>query len=125
MKYTNGQCEKFRSLENRASRIIYQSNQSKVPLLLNKNGIRCSTFIRKCLDNDVCDNFKNYFQLQEHSINTRNNRNILVIPKMRTEFGKKLFMYMGAKVYNELPLEIRKERNFKKYVGLIQLHYKY
>ena len=73
----------------------------------------------------VCDNFKNYFQLQKHSINTRNNRDIPVIPKMRTEFGKKSFMYMGAKVYNELPLEISKERNFKNYVGLIQLHHKY
>ena len=32
-------------------------------------------------------------------------------PKIRTEYARKYFYYTGAKVYNELPLKIRKITN--------------
>ena len=35
------------------------------------------------------------------------------IPRMRTEYGKRSASYMCAKIYNEIPLELRKEDNEK------------
>ena len=39
---------------------------------------------------------------------------LLKLPKINLEFGKKSFMYQGAKIYNDLPSKIRSpDTNFK------------
>ena len=44
---------------------------------------------------------------------TRNSKHMLRLPKFNLEYGKSYFMFMGALIYNELPLEILKLDNFK------------
>ena len=63
--------------------------------------------VRSCLDNKVIEPFKNYFQLIEHPIRTRNISKIICLPKIKLEYARKSFAFTGAKVYNMLPLEAR------------------
>ena len=66
-------------------------------------------FVRRCLDGACCENFDDFFTKIEHSQNTRNNKYLLRLPNLRTEFAKKSAQFMAAKMYNDQPLEIKKE----------------
>ena len=46
---------------------------------------------------------------------TRNNQCLVKLPKIKTEYARKSFRFMGAKIYNELPLDIRKTESFNAY----------
>ena len=63
--------------------------------------------VRKCLNGRVCSNFKDYFTINEHNVGTRNRYNLLQIPKVKLEIAKNGFFFMGAKLYNLLPIVIR------------------
>ena len=54
-----------------------------------------------------CEVFQNYFERLNHLHNTRNNNLSLKFPKVRTEFGRKGFYFLGAKAFNDLPLSVR------------------
>ena len=43
--------------------------------------------------------FENYFTGNSHKMKTRNNNKSVVIPKVRTETGRKTFSFQGAKVF--------------------------
>ncbi len=60
---------------------------------------------------------------QQHGIETRNNKHLLKLPAIRTEYARKSFYFMGAKLYNELPLEIRKAENYRDYERQITEHF--
>ena len=42
-----------------------------------------------------------------HNQNTRNNKYAAQITRVKTEAGKKAFLFQGPKVYNELPSDLR------------------
>ena len=81
--------------------------------------IVCS-LVRKCIYGDVCDNFKEYFAINNHSMRTRNQKHLLKLPKVRLEFARNSFYYTGAKLYNDLSIKIRdsskNERMFKAFI---------
>ena len=52
---------------------------------------------------------QNYFELIAHGKLTRNNNNLLRIPKVRTTVAQNGFFFQGAIVYNQLSTEIRSE----------------
>ena len=56
--------------------------------------------VRQFLDGDICYNFVTYFNLQNHSRNTRNNGLNAVLPKVKLKYAQNGFYFMGAKVYN-------------------------
>ena len=45
--------------------------------------------------------------------------------KDKTEYARKSFRFMGAKIYNELPIEIRKTESFSDYSNLLKKHFSY
>ena len=102
---TATQKDRLHSLERRVSTITTQKVRSIESLIKRQ----CCTVVKRCLENDSCYNFSRYFQLNQHMINTRNNGFALKLPRFKLEFGKRSFRYIGAKWYNDLPLEIRKE----------------
>ena len=55
----------------------------------------------------MCDNFLNYFQINNHTKITRNKDLFVTIPKVKLEIARSGFFFMGAKLYNLLPKEIR------------------
>ena len=60
--------------------------------------------MKKCLANNVCENFD--FNLNLHEKNTRNKGILMKLPKIRLEFEKKSFYFQGAFLFNSLPQSI-------------------
>ena len=71
----------------------------------------------------TCDSFKTYFTLENHARETRNNEYLLKLPTIRTEYARKSFYFMGAKLYNDLPLELRKIESYRDFENSITEHF--
>ena len=112
-KRTNVQKQNLESFVNRAKNIIKHRSNDNIHLtsLENIGKQHLCLFVRRCLEKTVPENFENYFKLQQHSIGTRNNNVSIKLPKVRTEYGKRSVKFIGAQVYNSLPLNIRKSEN--------------
>jgi len=67
------------------------------------------------MDRRLCANFHDYFTLLQHTKNTRGNNSLLKLPRVKLEFERKGFYFFGAKVYNELPNEIRQLSEFESF----------
>ena len=74
--------------------------------------------VYKVLINDnACGNFNDYLAINYHVKNTRNRNKLLKLPRVKLEFAKRSFKYMGAISYNDLPLNIyacENDQNFRK-----------
>ena len=70
----------------------------------------------KCLNDELCSNFQDYFEFNQNKTNTRNNNISVRVPRVKLEFARSSFYFMGAKIYNELPRDIRASDNFKQQV---------
>ena len=47
------------------------------------------------MNDDVCKNFNDYFAINYHAKNTRNRTKLLKLPRVKLEFAKQSFKYMG------------------------------
>ena len=68
--------------------------------------------VYKCLHDETCDSLKGYFVVNQHDLGTRNQNLLVKLPKIKLELGRQTFKYYGAKLYNELPINLRREENF-------------
>ena len=68
--------------------------------------------VRKCVQKETCENFKDYFKIQFHDRATRNNDYSLQIPKTNLKNAKHGFFSIGVTRYNKLPTKTRKIENF-------------
>ena len=50
--------------------------------------------------------------------NTRNAKKLLRLPSVKLESTKKSFKFTGAKLYNELPIEVRSATSAKMFASL-------
>ena len=107
LKLTRTQENKLNSLHNRASQIITQGQTCEVISPLNAIKRRACVLVHNVLRNNVCHALSQYFAYQEHCKNTRNNGYNVCLPRIRTEYARKGFFYMGAKTFKELPLTAR------------------
>ena len=55
----------------------------------------------------LCSNFQEYFKINKHNLGTRNKKIFLQIPKINLEIAKNSFFFIGAKLYNLLPIDIK------------------
>ena len=101
---------KLKSLDNRARRVV--GGNVEIKSLQNRMNIKACSFVKQCLEENTCDSFKNYFEINKHSLRTRNNNKLLKLPKVKLEFGKKSLRFQGAQIYNSLPISIRESTNF-------------
>ena len=111
---------KVEYLEGRARKII----SSDIPSITAIYKKRLCTYVYKCLNGEVCENFIDYFDCINNPVQTRNNGFLVRLPKVRTESAKKGFYFVGAKTFNELPTNIRKAKNLKEFKYLINLYFK-
>ena len=117
MNLTRTQKKELASLGTQASKIL---NFGVAPIEneLYKHSIE---LVRKCIKENVCSNFLEYFKINFHNKFTTNKELLLVIPKVKLEFARSKFFFLGAKLYNLLPREIRlseSEADFMKKVKL-------
>ena len=86
--------------------------------VLNVSLRRATNMVYKVLMNDnVCENFNDYFAINYHAKSTRNRNKLLNLPWVKLEFSKRSFKYMGVMLYNDLPLNVRaceNDQNFRK-----------
>ena len=117
---TRTQKSKLKSLTSRATNII--GNNISINDIETTMNIRTCLFVRKCMEKKLCDAFNEYFEVSDHSKATRNNKSLLILPRVRLEFERKSFYFFGAKIYNELPLDIRREINYIKFKQSLMQH---
>ena len=98
-------------LESRACRITSGASLTHIPKISNIHRKRCCTYVYKCLQQDVCKNFIDYFEAISGKIETRNNGLLIRLPKLKLEVARKGFYFMGGKYFNDLPYDIRNAEN--------------
>ena len=111
---------RFQKLHERAYRIVYHNkNEHKWLTIQNEMNRRCVVDVFKCLNKIRTPNvFDNYFSRTAHGMNTRGNNNLITVPKVRTEIGKKSFSFQGTVIFNKLPRAIREEISYTKFIHL-------
>ena len=59
-----------------------------------------------------------YFETHKHNTMTRNNGYEVILSRL--EYSRGAFYYMGAKLYNSLPLDTRKTADFNDFNKLLK-----
>ena len=57
-----------------------------------------------------------------NSYHLRNTENTLVLPQPRTDYLKKSFSYMGAQLWNSLPIELRQATSLNAFKTKLRRH---
>ena len=112
LKLSHTQLSRLESFHCRSVKILSRDGDIKIPLVSDVIKKRACRLVRKCLDGNVCSTLQKYFTVINHNKETRNNAHLLRLPAVKTEYARRSFFFMGAKVYNELPIEVRKAENF-------------
>ena len=68
---------------------------------------RACCFVFDCLDGTACFPFKDYFQRFHSALNTRNSGKTARLPKVKLGFARRSFYFLGASIFNSLPLSLR------------------
>ena len=102
LKLTASQNNKLLSFHDPAVKTISLGcnleSEVRLPSVIDSNNERTCLLVRKCIDKDIYPIFHNYFTVLNHEKGTRNNEFILRLPKIRTEYVRKSFSFMGAKM---------------------------
>ena len=103
---------KIQSLESRAKSIILNGKPVALSIWSIQDVLkkRICEFVYKCLKNDVCEDFQNYFDLMRN--NTRNKDILIRISSIKLECTKKSFYFTGASLFNSLPAPQRRADTF-------------
>ena len=104
---------KLEKIHERAFKIIKGNSDQQInvtPLMTLIKRHACQ-IVRKSITTKLPSPMDNYFELMTHSKTTRNNKNSIVIPKVKTKTAQNGFFYQGATIYNSLTREIRSEVN--------------
>ena len=103
----------IRSIETRSLEIISpkcSSQNCDLRFLTVDNFLqkRACCFVFDCLNRTACFPFKDYFhRLHHNASNTRNNGKTAELPKVRLDFARCSFYFLGASIFNLLPLSLR------------------
>ena len=108
LNLTQTQRQKLQTINQLAEKIIGKKQTSIENEIKNHSVMR----VRKCLQKETCENFKDYFKIQPHYQVTWNNNYLLQIPKTNLKYAKNGFFSMVVTLYNELPTKTRKIENF-------------
>ena len=116
--------KKLQSIQDRAHKIIAPTKTTllKMDTLDQIRKKRVSIDVFKSL-NDCCPPLlRNMFERFDHGKETRGNGSRLVLPKVKTEAGRKTFTFQGALIFNGLPTDLMNEPyfiNFKRKIDTL------
>ena len=68
---------------------------------------RACCFVFDCLNGTTCFPFKDYFERFHNALNTRNSGKSARLPKVKLDFARRSFYFLGASIFNSLPLSLR------------------
>ena len=114
-------------MQERATKVVFLNGTPEVGLQSVKNckKIRACELVKKIVVGDICDSLKDHFTLNNHVRVTRNNGFIATLSNVKTEYGRRSFAFMGARICNELPLNIRKTDDIKSFSAMLLKHFSY
>ena len=113
--------DRLQRLQNRSARIITHCTRSSAakeqlhwPTLSSRRSYHKAKLVFLCLHSLVPSYFSLYFTRFSniHNYSTRQSMR-LSLPKVKQNFGKRTFLFTGAKIFNELPLNIVKSDNIQ------------
>ena len=119
LNLTVTQINRLTSLDNRAKRI---TNNIKITPLHDSIRKHACKIVKKVITGDICSNLKGYFEVNNHSKQTRNANFLLKVPRIKLETARSSFCYMGVKFYNDLRLSFRKAESYKEFERQLKLH---
>ena len=123
LNFTPTQLNKLDRLSARASEIIKGSSKViiKNRKLYDLMKMRSAVLVSK----GICKKYElltDYFTLMEN--NTRNRASLLRLPAVKLKVAKDSFRFMGAKLFNELPLSVRMKVKEKTFEAELKNHFK-
>ena len=119
LSLTNTQLSKLSSLDRRITRLTTK-RQTPIHNEMKKHAV---LLVRKCLDRQFCENFRNFFTVRVHEQNTRNNGFMLKVPKVKLQVAKPSFRSLGVKIYNDLPIQSRQTNSLLVFKEQIKKHF--
>ena len=106
----------FQKIQDRSFKIVYEKKSIDKSISIQSACNRLSILdVWKCLYGTAPKTYKNYFKRIEYNINTQNNKKNIVLPKVKTESGRKSLMFQGAKLFNLLPTDLKEESSITKF----------
>ena len=115
---------KLDSFHKRAMKIINWRCDKEVVLpsidMLFKK--RACEFVAFCLTTEI-EQLKGYFELIQHQRSTRNNGFLIRVPNMKLEYARKSVKYSCCKIFNALPLDIRRNVFENSYRSQLKSHF--
>ena len=106
--------QKLQNLQDRANCIVYGRKPYRWRSVKNEMKL-CVVDVFKCLNGLIPENFDKYFTRTQHCKVTRGNNSLVVLPKVRTESGRKSFMFQGAIMFNQLGNSVRNETSLLRF----------
>ena len=113
--------DRLQRLQNRSARIITRCSRSSEatrqlhwPTLSSRCSYHKAKLVFVCLRSLVPRYFSLYFTRFSniHNYSTRQSMR-LSLPNVKQNFGKRTFLFTGAKIFNKLPLNIVKSENIQ------------
>ena len=123
LNFNQTQLNKLASLDAWVTRVLNKDSDLEIvpPKAIDCIRRHSCALVRKCIDKNICSNFHDYFTVRKSGCVTRNSDLLVKLPKCKLEVAKSGFYYTGAKMYNDLPLNIRKEKIFNLFKKLLSL----
>ena len=84
-------------------------NSVKLPSINHIRNKMCAIEVFKCLNGISPPDFKEYLKRLGHCKGARGNGHSLLLPKVKSEAGRKTFGFLGAKIFNKLPNNMKTE----------------
>ena len=121
--FNQTQTNRIKSFERRTQEIIAAGE----PLNCNVNILDCRKrrvceFIQDVRLVNVKPPLNDYFTVENTKANTRNKNLFVHVPKVKLEYGKRSIRFIGAKIFNDLPINIRKKYKDTNFKDLLKKH---
>ena len=110
-------------LQRAAECVLISDVSLLVTSVTNCRKKRACEFVKKIVVGDIWDSLKDHLTLNNHGRVTRNNGFIATLSKVTTEYGRRSFAFMGARIFNELPLNIRKTDDIESFSAMLLQHF--
>ena len=78
LKLTNTQREKLTSFDRWAENIIDKSFNVNTENVIRKHAVKT---LKKCINTEICENFRNYSEVNDHNKGTRNQTFLMQVSK--------------------------------------------
>ena len=112
--------KRIRINENRVKNIVRSKNITSMAFSQKKRIVK---MVHKIIYENDCHNFENYFKIIDGNIQTRNHKKLVRLPKVKLQIARKSFYFQGGLEFNKLPIEIRAEKNHKKFKQKVNLYF--